>query len=85
MVKFQKFINWIKFQLLNDPDVDFKTVKKFVDKFIESLSDIEYEKYKTDIRMIESITSKQITIDSFVKNITINKLEEEFEVLNGKD
>ena len=85
MAKIQKFLNWIKFKLMYMPNIDFKTVKVFVDNYIEHLSNKEYEKFKTDINIIRSFVGQQLTLDSFVKSNTIKKLEKEFETINGSD
>lgn len=73
-MKIEKFLNWIQDKLLNYPDISFFTVKMFIDRFFRCLSKREQERYSLQIQMIREYTLKQISIDSFVKDIVIENL-----------
>jgi len=85
-MKFERFLNWIKYQLINTPDINLNTVKRFMTKFIECLSDTEREKYSLHLQIIMTFTTKQITIDNFVLNNNIVELENKLDnIKNGKN
>ena len=75
-MKIEKFLKWIQDKLLNYPDISISTVKMFVDKFYSCLSEKERERkpIRLIIQIITELTLKQITIDSFVKEIVIENL-----------
>jgi len=68
-VKIERFLNWIQDNLLNYPDIDFKTVKMFVQKFNECLSIKERERWSLSIQLINEFSSKQISLDESIKRI----------------
>lgn len=78
-MKIERFLKWIQDKLLNYPDISINTVKMFVDKFYSCLSENERERksIKLIIQIITELTLKQITIDSFVKEIVIENLTEQ--------
>ena len=78
-MKIEKFLKWIQDKLLNYPDISISTVKMFVDKFYSCLSESERKRkpIKLIIQIITELTLKQITIDSFVKEIVIENLTEQ--------
>lgn len=84
-MKIEKFLKWIQNKLLNYPDIDFKTVKMFVDKFSIMLSELEHQRNYLLINTIREFTLKQITIDSFVLNSKIEILDNELNNLKGDD
>ena len=85
IIKFEKFFNFIKYQLINYPNIHFKTVRLFIDNLIKNLSELEKERYSLHIQTIKSFTDKQITIDNFLLKNNINEMEKELEVIkNGK-
>ena len=76
-MKLEKFIKWIQFNLLNYPDISFKTVKMFMDKFEICLSNKERIRWSTQIQIIREFSLIQISLDTFVKNtITENLMNE---------
>jgi len=78
-MKFEKFLNWIQKQLLFYPDIHLATVKMFVNKFIQCLSDKEKEKYIIELNMIDKFTNKQITIDKLVLKNNIKLFDKELD------
>lgn len=80
-MKIEKFLIWIQDKMLNYPDIDFKTIKMFIDKFHCYMSKKEKERWSTMIQMIKEFTSKQISIDSFVHNEKIKHLYNELNEL----
>lgn len=79
-MKIEKFLNWIQERLLNYPDISFTTVKMFIDKFFNCLSEKERFRYVNSIQMIKEYTSKQISIDTIILDSKIRNLDNE---LNG--
>jgi len=75
-MKFEKFLNWIQDKLLNYPDISLPTVKLFIQEFFNCLSDKEKERCTLQISIINEFTLKQITIDSFVKDVIIDNLDD---------
>ena len=76
-MKLEKFIKWIQFNLLNYPDISFKTVKMFTDKFEKCLSNKERIRWKTQIQIIREFSLIQISLDTFVKQTITENLENE--------
>lgn len=74
-MKIERFLNWILDKLLNYPDIDFKTVKMFTQKFKSCLSKREYERWSIIVELIEEFSLQQITIDHSVNNIKTDNLE----------
>jgi len=74
-MKIEKFLKYIQFTLMNYPDISFNTVKMFTDKFYNCLSTIEQVRWKLQCEIISELTLKQISIDSFIHNSKIDKLE----------
>ena len=84
-MKIEKFLNWILNKMLNYPDINFCTVKIFIDKFNTCLSKRERERWCLSIQMIKEFTSKQITIDTFVNNAKVKILSKELEKIKEVD
>lgn len=84
-MKLEKFIKWIQFNLLNYPDISFKTVKMFVDKFEQCLSDRERIRWKTQIQIIREFSLIQITLDTFVKDTITENLINELGIIKKDD
>ena len=76
-MKLEKFIKWIQFNLLNYPDISFKTVKMFMDKFEKCLSNRERIRWQTQIQIIREFSLIQITLDTFVKDTIAENLTNE--------
>ena len=76
-MKLEKFFKWIQFNLVNYPDISFKTVKMFIDKFYDCLSKKEKERWKLQYQIISEFSLKQISLDSFVSKDKIIKLDNE--------
>lgn len=84
-MRIERFLNWIQNRLLNYPDISFTTVKMFIDKFFDCLSEKEKERWKIHIQMIKEFTSKQITLDTIVLDNKINNLNNELDLLKQDD
>lgn len=86
-MKIERFLKWIQEKLLNYPDIDFKTVKMFVDKYYSCLSEKEKERknIKLLIQIITNLTLKQITIDSFVRDIVVENLTNQLNDIKKDD
>lgn len=84
-MKLEKFIKWIHFNLLNYPDISFKTVKMFVDKFEQCLSEKERIRWKTDIQIIREFSLIQISLDTFVKDTIAENLLNELNNLKESE
>jgi len=76
-VKIERFLNSVQKELLNYPDINFPTLKLFIDKFTNCLSKNEQKRWNISIQMISEITLKQITIDSFIFKENKKKLAKE--------
>jgi len=76
-MKIEKFLKWIQDKLLNYPDISYITAKMFIDKFYDCLSNKEKERHILQLQMIKEFSLKQISIDSFVKDIVIENLTEQ--------
>ena len=74
-MKIEKFLKWIQFTLMNYPDISFNTVKMFIDKFYKCLSEKEQIRWKLQCEIISELTLKQISVDSFIHNSKIDKLQ----------
>lgn len=78
-MKIQKFFSWITENLLNYPDISVNTVKMFVDKFYQCLSNKERMRWKLEYQIISEFSLKQISLDNFIhETITddlINQLD----------
>lgn len=84
-MKIEKFLNWIQNQLLYYPEINVSTVKRFVDKLSNCLSEKELERNSLQINMIREITLKQISIDSYVFNEKIKLLDNQLNNLKESD
>lgn len=70
--------------MLYHPNLDFNTVKMFIDEFINCLSKNEYQRYKLQVQMINIFTNKQISLDKFLLNDNIKNYNKELrEIKNG--
>jgi len=74
-MKIEKFLKWIQFSLMNYPDISIKTVKIFIDEFYKCLSEVEQIRWILQYKIISELSLKQISIDSFIHNSKIDKLE----------
>ena len=74
-MKFERFLNWIKDQMLNYPNISFKTVKMFMNEFNNCLSFQEKMRLKLEIQIINEFVLKQLTIDETVNIIKTKNLE----------
>ena len=84
-MKIEKFLKWIQFHLLNYPDISFKTVKMFVDKFEQCLSERERIRWLTQIQIIREFSLIQISLDIFVKDTITENLINELNNLKKDD
>ena len=74
-MKIERFLKWIQEQMLNYSDINFTTVKIFIDKFYACLSNNEKIRWHTEILMIREFTSKQLSIDETVHIAKTKNLE----------
>ena len=84
-MKIQKFLTWIQDKLLNYPDISLCTVKLFIQEFFNCLSEKERERWKINLQMINEFSLKQMTIDSYVKEIVIDNLINELNKVKKDD
>ena len=84
-MKIEKFLTWIQEKLLNYPDIDFKTVKMFMDKFECLLSTKEQERWNITLQMIKEFSLKQISLDSIVYDIKVEHLSNALDKLKKDD
>ena len=59
-------------------------IKIFTDKFYYFLSKKERKKWSLEYKVINELTSKQISLDFFVHNIKVDNLENELNNLKKK-
>lgn len=78
-MKMQKFLNDIQYKLLNRADIQFNTVKEFIELLSKNMSRKEKEKHYTQISMILAISTRQLRIDDMAKIIKIEQYEKEFD------
>jgi len=76
-MKIQKFLECVEKKLLNYPNIDFPTLKLFIDKFVKCMSKIEFERNSLLIAMINNATTSQITIEEFERRENNKKLNAE--------
>lgn len=74
-MKIEKFLKYIQQNLLNYPDISFITVKLFIQKFYECLSDKEQIRYMVDCQLISEFSLKQILIDTIVSQSKVENFE----------
>lgn len=84
-MKIDRFLNWIQDQMLNYPDICFKTLKMFMDKFYACLSTKQQKRWSIEIEMIREFTSKQLTIDETVLIIKTKNLEKELNNIKNNE
>ena len=88
-MKIEKFLKYIQHKLLNYPDINFITVKLFIQEFYNCLSKKEQIRYITECQLINEFTLKQISIDSFIQKTKVVNFENELNNLkndkNGKN
>ena len=84
-MKIEKFLVWITNKMLNYPDISFKTVKIFIDKFQDCLSNVQKERFSLQIQIIKEFSLKQISLDCFVHNEKIKLLDNELNNLKEND
>lgn len=89
-MKIERFLKWIQNKLINYPDIDFSTVKMFIQEFNKCLSKKERERWQVPIQLIQEFSLKQITINESVKRIketglsqAINRVEKAYKVKRG--
>lgn len=82
-MKIEKFLNCVQSKLLYHADIDFPTLKLFLDKFVKHLSKREYTRWQITIEIIMEFTSKQISIDKFVSDAITESLEIEINNLKN--
>lgn len=68
------FLKWILDKMLNYPEIHFKTVKMFIDKFEFYLSDKEKKRFQLTLQLIREFSSKQISLDDFVDKAILHNL-----------
>jgi len=78
-MKIEKFLTWIQFKLLNYPDISFKTVKMFIDKFYACLSKREKERWQLQYQIISEFSLKQVSLDTFVQEVIAENLSNELD------
>ena len=74
-MKIEKFLKYILHTLLNYPDISFLTVKLFIQKFYECLSDKEQIRYIDNCQLISEFSLKQISIDTIVNQSKVENFE----------
>ncbi len=74
-MKIEKFLTCVQTEILNRPEVDFPTLKLFMNKFSKCLSKRELDRWHLSLQMIMEFTSKQLTIDEISTNIVIAELD----------
>lgn len=84
-MKIERFLKWIQDKLLNYPDISYITTKIFIDKFYSCLSDKEKERHRLQLQTIKEFSLKQISIDSFVKDIVVENLTEQLNNIKDDD
>lgn len=84
-MKIERFLTFILSKMVNYPDISFKTLKMFIDKFECYLSKKEKERYMVQIQLIKEFSLKQISLDSFVEQEKANHLEKQLNTLKGKE
>lgn len=65
-MKIERFLTWIQEKMLNYPNIDFTTIKMFINEFNKCLSKNERERWSLTIQMINELTSKQLTINEII-------------------
>ena len=84
-MKIEKFLKWIQFNLFNYPDISFKTVKIFIDKFYDCLSKKEKERWKLQYQIISEISLKQISLNTFIQEVIAENLSNELNKIQKDD
>jgi len=84
-MKIEKFLKYIQHTLLNYPDINFITVKLFIQEFYKCLSNKEQIRYKIEYQLISEFLLKQIFIDTIVNNIKTNNLKNEIKNLKNNN
>ena len=84
-MKLEKFFKWIQFNLLNYPDISFKTVKMFIDKFYDCLSKKEKERWKLQYQIISEFSLKHISLDTVVQNAIAENLNNKLDKIQKND
>jgi len=74
-MKIEKFLKYIQHTLLNYPDISFLTVKLFIQKFQECLSEKEQIRYMDNCQIISEFSLKQISIDTIVNHSKVENFE----------
>jgi len=74
-MKIEKFLKYIQHTLLNYPDISFLTVKLFIQKFQECLSNKEKIRYMDNCQIISEFSLKQISIDTIVNQSKVENFE----------
>ena len=84
-MKIETFLIWIQDKMLNYPDLDFKTLKIFIDKFHKCLSEKERIRWYLLVQTIKEFTSKQISLDVIVQNVIAENLSNELDKIQKND
>jgi len=74
-MKIEKFLKYIQHKLLNYPDINFITVKLFIQEFYNCLSEKEQIRYITECQLINEFSLKQISLDTVINKIKVENLE----------
>ena len=82
-MKIEKFLKIVQQKLLNYPDINFITLKLFIQEFYNCLSEKEQIRYITDCQIINEFSLKQISIDSIINQSKVKNFE--IELNNLKD
>ena len=59
-MKIEKFLYWIQSKMINYSDISIETLKVFIDKFYEYLSEKEKKKYGISIQIINHFIELKI-------------------------
>lgn len=84
-MKIEKFLDWIIKTMLYYPNIDFKTIKMFIDKFYFFLSDKEKQRNDLSIQMIREFTTKQISLEQFVQDAKTEILESKLHTIKSNN
>ena len=82
-MKIEKFLKWITEKMLNYPDIHLITLKMFIDKFYDCLSEKEQIRYYTECLLIKEFTLKQISLDTIVHKNIVKNLDNELNNLKN--
>lgn len=64
-MKIQKYLNMVKYMVMNEPDIDLKTYKRMLEFFKVSLNEkYELPRWNSELKLLLQVNNTQLSLKS---------------------